>query len=122
MVEVLPESQGDIVGVRVSGKLTDKEYKGTLIPALDQAIQAHGTMRLLCYMDKDFKGWELGAAWDDLTYWLKHKNDFSKLALVGATKWIETATKWSSHIMGGEIKFFPIEGLPKAWEWIKSRS
>ena len=120
MVEILPETKNDIVGFKTSGKLMDKEYKETLIPCLDAAIKASGKGRLLCHMDEGFKGWELGAAWDDLTFWLKHKSDFSKLAVVGGTKWIEVGTKLSAYIMGGEVRVFPEGELQNAWAWIKA--
>lgn len=119
MVEILPETKDDVVSVRVSGKLTDKEYKETLIPRLDAAIKARGKVRLLCHMDEEFKGWQWAAAWDDLTFWLKHKDDFSKIAVVGGTKWIEVGTKLSAHIMGGEVMVFPENEMQKAREWIK---
>ena len=119
MIEILPGTANDLVGIKVSGKLTDKEYKEVLIPSLDAAIKANGKVRLLCHMDQGFKGWEWAAAWDDLTFWLKHKNDFSKLAVIGATKWIEVSTKLSAHIMAGEVKFFPEGESQNAWEWIK---
>ncbi len=120
MVEIIAGSQGNVVGVKVSGTLTDKEYKEVLIPKLEIIIKAEGKIRFLCHMDNGFKGWEMAAAWDDLTFWLKHKNDFSKLAVVGGSKWIEVGTKISAHIMGGQVKVFPEEELQKAWEWIKA--
>ena len=34
MIEVLPKSQGKILGVRLTGKATDDDYKKVFIPAL----------------------------------------------------------------------------------------
>jgi len=120
MVEILSESQGNVVGIKVSGKLTDKEYKEILIPKLEVVLKASGKIRFLCYMDSNFEGWEMAAAWDDLTFWLNHRNDFSKLAVVGGTKWVEVGTKLSARIMGGQVEVFPVEELQRAWEWIKA--
>jgi len=120
MVEVLSESKGNLLGFRFSGKLTDKEYKETLIPKLEAVIKSDGKLRLLCYMDSGFVGWEMAAAWDDLTFWLKHKDDFSKLAVVGDSKWVEVGTKLSAHMMKQPLKVFHTDELQKAWEWVKA--
>ena len=34
MIDILPESQGNILGIRASGKLTDSDYKDVLIPPI----------------------------------------------------------------------------------------
>ena len=39
MIEVLSGSKGDVLGVKVSGRLTDKEYKDTLIPKIESALK-----------------------------------------------------------------------------------
>ena len=120
MVEVVTGTQGDVVGVKISGTLTDKEYKEVLIPKTEAAIKVGGKARFLCLMGEDFKGWEFAAGWDDLTFWLKHLNDFTKLAVVGDSKWVEVSMKISAHMMGGEVKVFPTVDLQKAWEWVKA--
>jgi hypothetical protein len=49
MVEILPRNRDDVVGLKVSGKLTDKEYKEMLIPKLETAVKAYGKIRFLCH-------------------------------------------------------------------------
>lgn len=120
MIEIMQGSGGDVLAVKVSGTLTDKEYKEVLIPKTEAAIKENGKIRFLCQMDAGFKGWEFAAAWDDLTFWLRHKDAFTKLAVVGDDKWVAVGTKLSAHIMSGEVKVFPTADLQKAWEWIQS--
>ena len=45
MIEVLPESRGNILGIRASGKLTDADYKDVLIPYLEKIIGEQGMAR-----------------------------------------------------------------------------
>jgi hypothetical protein len=120
MVTVLPGSDGKVLGIQASGKLTSKDYEEVMVPQLEELINKFGQARFLCYVDETFAGLEMGAMLDDAKFFLKHKNDLEKLAVVGAAKWIEVMTKLFAHVMTGEVKTFPGEQLAAAWEWIKS--
>ena len=119
MIEILPDSRGKILGIRATGKLTDQDYQEVLIPALEGIIRDQGKARFLCHMDKNFEGLEMGAMWDDARFFLKHKNDFEKMAVVGGRKWIEVMVKLFAQFMVVEVRTFPDEQLQEAWEWIK---
>lgn len=120
MLEVLPESQGNAMGVRARDKVTSRDYEEVLIPRLEALIQEHGQVRFLYLIDEDFQGVELGAMWDDAKFGLKHRKKFDKMALVGPARWMEVAMKLFTPLMPGEMKSFPREELAAAWEWLKS--
>lgn len=120
MFEVLSESAGKVIGIKVSGKLTTKDYEEGLIPALTDLIKTHGKVRLLCLIAEDFAGWEAGAMWDDAKFFFPHKDDFEKMAIVGAPKWIDLMMKAFALIMKGKSKTFPAEELAAAWEWLRA--
>ena len=65
MIQIMPESDGKIIGVKPIGKLTDRDYQEVLIPTLETLINQHGKIRLLCFLDEGFTGMEAGAMWDD---------------------------------------------------------
>ncbi|MBN1941883.1 MAG: STAS/SEC14 domain-containing protein [Phycisphaerae bacterium] len=106
------------VAVTVSGVLTKKDYD-SFVPEMEQAIQKHGSLRLLFRM-ADFHGWEMGAAWEDLKFDMKHHADIQKLAMVGETRW----EKWMAAICRpftkAEVRYFPVEHLTEAEEWIRT--
>jgi len=120
MVQILSESKGNILGIRATGRLTDQDYEEVLIPSLETIIKEHGMARLLCYMDENFSGLEMGAMWDDAKFFLKHKNDFEKMAIVGGRRWIEVMMELFAHFMPGDSKTFTGEQLQEAWDWIRS--
>lgn len=119
MIEIMPESTGATLAVKATGKLTDADYKQVWIPQLEELIGKFGKIKALVYFTKDFSGWELHAAWDDAVFGMKHRNDFEKLAVVGAGPWIEWGTKLGAHLMSGEVKTFSEEQLPEALNWAK---
>jgi len=119
MFTIMPESEGAVVGVRATGKLTDADYKETLIPQLEKLFAEHGALNVLFYMDDGFDGWELTAAWDDAVFGLGHRADFGKLAVVGGPAWVEWCIKACGFLMKGEIRVFPAAELDAAWRWVK---
>jgi hypothetical protein len=115
----MPESSGAKLAVMAKGKLTDADYKQVWIPKLEELINKFGKIRAVVFFTKDFEGWELHAAWDDASFGLKHRNDFEKIAVVGAGRWVEWGTKLGSHLMSGEVKTFSEAQLPEALAWAK---
>ena len=120
MFQIMPESQGKILGLRATGKLTDQDYQEILIPRPEALIKKNGKVRLLCFKDEEFSGLEAGAIWEDAKFFLHHKNDFEKMAIVGGPKWIELIMKLFAPLMKGEVKTFSAGQLSKAWEWISA--
>ena len=120
MIEVLPESRYNILGVKGIGKLTDLDYKNILVPRLEGMIKDYKKIRCLFLMSEEFHGWELEAAWDDAKFGVQHRNDFEKVAVVGGPRWVEWGTKLAGLIMSGEAKTFSSEQLDEAWDWVKS--
>ena len=59
MVEVLDQSSGKLIGLKVSGKLLHKDYQ-TFVPMLEKLIEEHGGIRCLVEMT-DLHGIELRA-------------------------------------------------------------
>ncbi len=119
MITKLSESSDTALLVQASGHLTHEDYQTTFIPELQRLINIKGKARVLLYMDEGFEGWEMQAAWDDAKFGLAHRNDFSKLAIVGGPKWVAWGVRLSETLISGEIKMFEPEQLSEAKIWIK---
>ena len=118
MFEVLPQSEGKIVGIRATCTLTDADY-ADLMPKLEERIVEHRRIRLLVDLE-GFEGWDLLAAWDDFTFGMTHWHHFEKMAIVGDRTWEETAAKAMDLLMRSEVRFFEIQNRDAAWDWIKA--
>lgn len=119
MFQMLPESEGRIVGVHAIGKLTDADYKAFL-PELEKRITVYRHINLLVDLE-DFEGWDLHAAWDDFTFGMTHWHHFEKIALVGDKGWEKMAASISSVLMGGEVRYFDLGQREQAWVWIHGK-
>ena len=117
MLEILPESQANILGVKAAGKLTSREFQEVLVPRLKAIIEEHGQVRVLFSLDEDVQGWDLAA--------LEHdgfgRNDlqaFERVAVVGASWQINLQMKMLALLLSGEVRNFSRAELPEAWTWI----
>ncbi len=120
MIEVMIESKEDILVVRVSQKLSDADYIRIFVPRVEEIIEKYGKARALVYLDDGYNGIELGAIWDDVKFGIKHRNDFIKVAAVGAPRWMDWAIKASSAMMSGEMRTFSSGQLGEALEWVNT--
>jgi carbamate kinase len=122
MFELLPESTGNTIGFRVSGKLTAADYD-MLLPKLDEAIAAHGKINLLVLME-DFEGWDsLDAAKADFRLGTQQYRQVERAAFVGEGKWQRRLVKimdpLTRHI---EERAFERDQLHEAWQWVKGKA
>lgn len=120
MIEVLPESKGNVLVIKAAGKLTDRDYKDIFIPRLESVIREHGKARLLLEMGENFHGWEGAAMWDDFRFGMAHRNDFEKMGIVGGPRWLEWCMKLGALLMSGEIRNFSTNERDAAFTWIKA--
>lgn len=117
MFELLPESEGNVLGVQAVGRLTDADYK-SFLPKIEQQIDEHGKIRLLVDME-DFDGWDLYAAWDDFTFGMTHWHHYEKMALVGDRDWEKMVAQIGNLLMRGDVRFFELRDRDAAWNWVK---
>lgn len=120
MIEIMKESEGSIIGIRASGKLTIDDYDRVLGPRLEALARKFGTIRALFYMDAGFEGWEPSAAWANTKLDFRHRGDLERVAIVGAPAWEEWCARLAGLLMKGELRTFPADDLPRAWDWVKT--
>lgn len=120
MIEVMRESAGNVLGLRATGKLNVGDYRGTLTPAVRTLLDRFGTLKVLFLLDEPFRGWDLRAAWANTVFDVKHRNDFDKVAVVGAPRWEQWCVNVAaSALMGGELRTYDRERLDAAWQWVR---
>jgi len=104
------------IEVTMLGKLKHEDYQ-LFVPMIDKALKGAKGLEVDLLVDmRNFKGWELLAAWDDMKFGVKHRNDFDKMAIVGNKKWEENSVAMMSHLMKGKSKFF--KERDKALSWL----
>jgi translation initiation factor IF-3 len=97
----------------------DKEDYDLLLPQLEGIIEKGKRVRILVVLD-DFKGWSMGAAWEDTKFGLAHFNDIEKIAIAGEKKWEQLMTVFLKPFTGATVKYFSREDLEEARIWARS--
>lgn len=119
MIEIMPETEGKTLVIKATDMLTSQDYEDIFIPQLRQQIDQFGKISVVIYLDENFTGWELGAAWDDALFGLQHRHDFEKIALVCDLKWVVWATKIGAYFMEGQVATYTAKEFQKAVAWVK---
>jgi hypothetical protein len=91
-----------------------------MIPVVENAIIGVDEPKIKLLVDaREFDGYELRAAWDDLKFGLKHNKEFTKLAFVGSKGWEEYDAKVSNWFISGELRYF--EDIESAMQWLNEK-
>ncbi len=118
MVEILKQSSGKLLGLRLSGKVAHQDYE-QFVPLLESLIKEHGSVRCLVEMI-DLHGIEPRALWDEIKFDVRHAGQIERCAVVGDRRWESWMTSLSRPIFfRAEIRFFELADTEKAWEWVK---
>jgi SpoIIAA-like len=119
MVEILDQTAGKLIGLKISGKLLHEDYR-KFVPMLEKLIEEHGSIRCLIEMT-DLHGIELRALWDEVKFDVRHARQIERCAVVGDRAWEAWTTNLARPIFfKAEIRYFDASERDKAWEWIKA--
>ncbi|HPA17456.1 MAG TPA: STAS/SEC14 domain-containing protein [Verrucomicrobiae bacterium] len=118
MIKKLEKSNGPVLGFEVTGKLHDDDYK-QFVPAVDEAIKAHGKVRLLVHFE-DFHGWDARALWDDMKFAASHFTKVHRVAIVGDKAWEKAMGIVCKPFTLAKVQYFDKADLDVAWHWVGS--
>ncbi|WP_332448551.1 STAS/SEC14 domain-containing protein [Methanoculleus sp.] len=118
MLEQMETGAENVVGFRFDGEMTDDDYTGTLIPALEEKTQpVFGVLFVIV----DFHGWKPRGYWEALKRW-PGMGKVDRIAVVGGEKWEE----WMNHLpglfvgfVGIDVRYFTEGSLDDALDWLR---
>jgi hypothetical protein len=120
MITELPESEGSVLGVKITGKVTldmEKEW----IERFEKAIEEHGKVSALVYLDEN-ASWGVKAGIEDLKWVMKNMKQLNKVAVVSESnvwKWLVALDSPFAKLVGISEKHFEPSEIADAWAWVK---
>jgi SpoIIAA-like len=103
--------------LRISGILKRSEF-GAEESALARHIDTGSNPRFLVILE-NFEGWEGGANWNDLDFYISHGRKISKIAIVAEGRWEPLALAFAgAGVRRTPVKFFPPNELEQARSWL----
>jgi hypothetical protein len=110
---------GNVYRLEIRGSLRKADFD-----ACQQRLAAEmdriGPVRLLFEL-RQFDGWEQGADWSDLTFYVKHGDRIQRIAIVGPERWRSEALMFAAaDLRRAPVEFFAEEAADQARVWLSS--
>lgn len=118
MLQKIDTNRIGILAFDAVGKLTDEDYKISLVPAIETYLKTDGPAHLLLRFGPDFEGYSARAAMDDALLGLRHLHDFERIAVVTDHHWIAQGMRMFGPIMSAKIKVFALDETDEALTWV----
>lgn len=117
MIKVLDHMPSGTFGVEAVGKVTEKEYRDVLVPAVE-AARSRGDSRLLYVLGDDFDSLSPQAAWAGTKSLPSSLKDWSKVAIVSDADWLEHSVKAFGWLLPGNLRVFDDDERDEAVSWL----
>ena len=116
-VQIKQENGGKLVAVHVTGKLVKADYE-RCVPEFERLVRQNGKLRVLFDM-ADLRGWDAGAAWEDIKFDIKHFADIERIAMVGDKKWEHGVATFYKPFTRATIRYFDQANAAEARKWLR---
>ena len=115
----ITRENGEVLRLEISGQLAKQEMdaaQSALVAALER--EQTGAVRLLVVL-QSFSGWEPGAAWNDLSFYIQHGDALSRIAIVGPERWRSEAMMFAAaDLRKGPVEYFTPDAFAAARDWL----
>ncbi len=120
MIEPIENLPLDVLGFRASGRVTSADYESVIVPAVNEALEARRSIRLLYQLAPDFEGFDPHALWEDSKVGLRHPMAWERIAFVTDLGWLRRATRALGFTMPAEVRVFKNQAFDEARAWISA--
>ena len=106
-----------LIVARVNGKLANSEHR-VFQEAVAPILQVQGDIRLLVVLD-NFKGWEAGEEWGDMSFMDANDQHLVRFAIVGDEKWRDQTLMFTlAGLRPVNIHYFSLDQEAAARKWL----
>ena len=87
---------------------------------LEREILRQGRVRLLIVLE-GFTGWDPGAPWNDLSFYMQHGDAIERIAIVGPDRWRSHMLMFAgADLRKAQVEYFPLGTAAEARAWLSS--
>ncbi len=120
MFEVLPQSKGNILAIRVSRSFDIDNDLPVLYQGLAKAAESDGKYRLVLDFGQPIVGMNLHEATEIARFVIEQEGQLQKVALIGKPSWAGSFAQYLEMATGVDIRSFRHDDLDKAMAWVSS--
>jgi hypothetical protein len=114
VIEIIKGLPRNVVGIAVKGRVTMRDCREVLIPAMEKRLKRHDKIRLYYELGSRFPG----AGWDDLDLGIERAVRCERVAIVTDIGWVRLTVKALRFLIPGEIQVFATIQAPEGRTWI----
>ena len=118
MIEQLEHFPPGVLAFVGKGRVTGRDYRDVLVPAVEDALKHSDKLRLYYRLDPDFAGFEPDAMWQDVRVGVEHLTRWERIAVVTDVGWIVQAVNAFRFLMPARVKTFALSEADRARDWI----
>jgi hypothetical protein len=122
MIERLTQSEGQVFGLKVTGKATAEEV-AAIETQLEFAVAKRGKRPIAILADlSEAHGADWKGRWEEIRFLSKYADHVERLAVVGAHAWEEVlaACLAATILLRAETRYFRSSEIQHAWHWAKT--
>ena len=121
MIEFTPYINDGVIEVKVHGKLESIDFQ-KVGPVMDEMIEHQGKLKGLLLNITDFEGWAgIQGLMSHLKFVKAHHHYIERVAAVGDKRWMALCPQLISIFVKAEPKYFDVNELEKAREWVRKK-
>jgi len=113
MLYVLPDSAGDILVLQANGTLEQSDFAKIFLTQIEKQLKPGHTLRVLLYLDQDFKGVDTDSSWSAKQLIVDSNVDIQRIAIVSNG----AGEAWSKQFDSEAVQHFSIAQFLKALHW-----
>jgi hypothetical protein len=115
----MEHERDNLYRIEIRGILLKKDFEKCQA-TLAGEIARSGRIKLL-FVLVGFEGWEPQAAWNDLTFYVKHGDAIERIAIVGDERWRgHTMMFAGADLRAAPVEFFPETAVADARAWLSA--
>jgi|APTNR8051073442_1049403.scaffolds.fasta_scaffold06618_2 hypothetical protein len=117
MIELLPETQGNVIAVRMSGTVTETDMDDYFGKAEEIFLQERVEHLLLDWSRLD--GWAPGARSVGTWFGMHHRSLVGRVAVVADDQWADETLRIADIFQAATVQRFSASARDQAFKWIR---
>ena len=117
MIELLPESQGNLIVIKMSGTVTEADQDACLEEA--EAIFDKETVEIVLFDWEHLDGWEKGARSSGTWFGMHHRALVARVAIIADDRWADETLRITDIFKTATVRRFVPADRAEALRWLR---
>jgi hypothetical protein len=109
--------QDHVLLLRFNGRLSQEDYKTSILPAIESALEEQPTVNLVVDLT-EFEGSDIDAFQQDMTKRLIPARHIGRIAVVAAPVWVDRVAQLSTALPQIDLRAFQPSDWQQAHRWV----